>query len=295
MNREVLGHTVANLLSAAVVAESAARSGIRAMLIKGLSLEVHDLRQHRVSGDVDFLVEPGRTPDLVKVLVAGGWFERRAPLSASLLGTYSVTLVRDEWPTDVDVHSDYPGLLVGCERAFEVLWTHRRSAQAAGRPVWIPDLSSSVVLWALHCLRGSRVDPRHSSELRELVDDVLPRLGAEELAALGGRVLDLGADRSLLTIPAFAELVGPQQSTVDKCALDEWERKLAQVHGITPWLEVLRAAEPIRRPFIIWRAVWPCTRDVSLMDPLLVNTPIGRVRSRLRRMGRLIWRVYSRI
>ena len=52
-------------LVSAFAARVADQCGVRALLVKGLSLERHGLRQGHVSADVDLLVEPDKFEDLL--------------------------------------------------------------------------------------------------------------------------------------------------------------------------------------------------------------------------------------
>lgn len=70
MTREVLDHRAGNLLGAALVADRAARLGIRIVFVKGISLEFHRLRKNHISADVDVLVEQGRAMELVANLAS---------------------------------------------------------------------------------------------------------------------------------------------------------------------------------------------------------------------------------
>ncbi len=263
-------------------------------MIKGLSLEFHGLRTDRIAADVDVLVEPGKTVEFVKMLESEGWIERATPFGATRMTTHSVTLVRNGWPTDLDVHHQFPGLLVGPEKAFEALWGNRQAAAAAGTATWVPDRSSAIVLWAIHSLRDGGKEPRHRAELERLVGEVLPILTAGERDQLGHRIVELGADHVLREVPELAGLIGEGEGTPDAEASASWHRKVRQAQDVTPWLQVLREATLLERPAVVWRAVWPSAHDLRLLDEELVDTPVGRARSRFRRIARLVNRFLAR-
>lgn len=165
--------------------------------------------------------------------------------------------------------------------------------RAAGREIYIPDRASSVVLWALHCLRGAHADPRHSLELNDLVQDVLPSLSTCETTELRLRIAELGAGHPLLAVPGLTAIVGAVSSRVDGGASAVWERKVAQVRQATPWLQVIREARWVERPYLLRRAIWPSARDLRLMDPSLVDTCAGRCKSRWARFRRLVQRWWA--
>lgn len=223
-----------------------------------------------------------------------GWRARPRPSAAALTPDHSEALLNTNWPTDIDLHHQFPGLLAGPERAFEVLWEHREQMMVAGFPCWIPDRASSIVIWALHSLRGTHTQPRHAEELAQLVNDVLPKLSEAERLELADRIVELGADEPLRVVPEFAEIIGDRRGPQAPGALEAWLGKVAQAHEVTPWLQVLREARPADRPGLVLRALWPSAHDLRLTDELLVDTPLGRVQSRGRRAWRLVRRFVER-
>ena len=287
-----LTYPEANPLAAALVSRLAQKRGIRALVIKGLSLEHHGLRTGHISADVDVLVEAGRLDELVAAITATGWELRPTSTGDRLMTHHSVTLLNPAWPNDLDVHSTFPGMLAGPETCFEALWEHRVPTVLGGCPAWIPDRPSTMVIWALHSLRGSARQSRHASELAELVA-VVPSLTDSERAQLADRIVELGADRPLLEVPVLAQLVGDRQGLVADGAWDDWQGKVAQAHEASPWLQVLRETRPRDFPRVLCRAVWPTSHDLKLLDHTTVDTPLGRVRARGRRIGRLFRRMFG--
>jgi len=289
-----LDPAAANGLTAAMLLHLAAGLGVRAVLLKGLSLEYHGLRTNHSSSDVDILVEPMASSRLFDALQLAGWLTRSETVGDAMAPHHSRTLVNPGWPSDIDLHDEYPGLLVGSDRAFEALWLHRRRTTAAAQPVWITDFASSVAIWALHSLRGSAVQGRHAEELRQIREIVLPGLSVAERQELADRIVELGADEPLRVVPEFAEIIGDRRGPQAPGALEAWNAKVAQAHEATPWLQVLRDARPSERPWLLFRAVWPSAHDLRLLDESLVDTPWGRVQSRGRRAWRLVRRIVER-
>lgn len=287
-----LTYAEANPLAAALVSSLASDRGIRTLVIKGLSLEHHGLRPGHVSADVDVLVEPARFDDLLDAIADAGWRLRPTTTGDRLMTHHSVTFLNPAWPNDLDIHSTFPGMLAGPEASFEALWTHREQAVFGGFPCWIPDRPSAVVIWALHSLRGSQRQPRHASELRQLIP-VVTAMPPDEAARLADRIVDLGAVRPLHVVPELAALtVGRTAPEVDG-SWDAWVGKVAQAHEASPWLQVLRDARPVEWPRLLVTAVWPTRRDLLVLDPSAVDTTLGRVQARLRRIGRLVRRLFG--
>lgn len=289
-----LGTAEGNAVTAALLQATVMKLSVRAVLIKGLSLQSHGLRNGYVSSDVDLLVEPGRSDEIVRSLISAGWAARPLPTQGELITLHSNALSHPGWPNDIDLHHEFPGLLAGPERAFEVLWEHREQMMVAGFPCWIPDRASSIVIWALHSLRGTHTQPRHAEELAQLVNDVLPKLSDAERLELADRIVELGADEPLRVVPEFAEIIGDRQGPTTDAARKSWLRKVSLVEGASAWRLVINEARPAERPGLLLRAIWPSARDLRLTDEFLVDTPLGRVQSRGRRARRLVRRLVER-
>lgn len=278
-----LGLQEANELLAALASRVAAEAGLRALVIKGLSLGAHGLRTDRVSADVDVLLDGHQdAADLAQALASHGWTPRPSTFFSERTTIHSVTLRHDRWPNDLDVHGEFPGLP---EAAFEVLWSYRQPVTIAGQRCWMPDRWSSVVIWALHSLRSSSEQERHGRELATVVEAVLPGLSRYERDVLAGRIVGLGATAALLTTPGFAELLA--ERNVPVAANPDWERRLDQASQLTPWVQVLKESPARERPLVLWKALWPSVHDLRVMDPQLVDTPLGRLAARGRRFVKL--------
>lgn len=281
-----------NAFAAALCSDTAARLGVRALVIKGESLRHWELRTDRVSADADLLFADEADVDaVVAALTQHGWYRRPIGTSGAGLIGHSVTISHPRWPTSLDLHYRFPGLP---PVAFEALWERRVATRVAARAVWIPDRAGSIVVWALHSLRGAPDEPRHARELEALVGRIIPALTPQQRADLAAGVLVLGADHALREVPAFAALLGDRTADVDPDTTALWRRETERAHAATAWVQILREAPARQRPYLLCRALWPSRLDLTLMDPELVDTPVGRVRSRLRRVGRLARRVRDR-
>lgn len=283
-----------NALLAALVCVIAARNTIRLLVIKGVTLEALGLRPPRTSSDVDVLVDPADASPLVSILESLGWHERESTVGSDLHARHGVTLVHNEWPTDLDIHFEFPGMLAGAQRSFDVLWSGRAPLPMAGQVAWVPDRESSIVIWALHSLRGRQAQARHAEDLERLIASVLPSLPGADLQELADRALELGADAPLRVVPEFAEIIGDRQGPQASSTLEAWLAEVAQTHELSPWFQILRNAPRPARPQLLARAMWPSAHDLRLTDELLVDTPWGRVQSRGRRVWRLVRRVVER-
>lgn len=292
--REDLSVREAWEVSAALASHMAEKANLPALVIKGASLESHGLRGPYSSSDLDLLCRPSDVQTLTESLLAAGWQLRPAWSVGDLAPRHSVALIHQGWPIDVDLHSQFPGLLTGPTAAFEALWASRVRIVAAGGPIWVPDRSSSIVIWALHSLRGASTQLRHATELFELTSTVLPRLSEAERSRLANRIVELGADEPLSVVPEFAELIGGRRGRQMPSARAAWTAELAQTHEISPWIQVLRGSPMSAWPKLLVRAAWPSAHDLRLMDEALVDTPLGRVQSRGRRAWRLVRRIVER-
>lgn len=285
-----------NRLAAALVAQLAERENVRVLLIKGLSLEYHGLRTGRESADVDFLVEPGQLPALIAKLLHWGWQERPTTLLSQRFTTHSRTLLQPGWPNDLDLHAEFPGLLAGSAVAFEVLWRDRVRASIAGQPCWIPKRDASMVVWALHSLRGPVSSAREQLELTTLKSEIAT-LGAMQRQSLADTAAELGASEILQPhLDPSGTWLQPS-GAVDTDAWGSWKRKLqggAPTPSFAAWRQILVEARPAERPHLVFRAVWPSRADLLVSLPEIRDTAWGRGSARIARWGRGIRRVAVR-
>lgn len=272
----------ANHLAAVLASRVAAASGLRVVVIKGLALAEHALRADRVSADVDVLLDSHEAVgELAEALASHGWRPRPGTFGSARMTTHSLTLSHPRWPNDLDVLGEFPGL---SGPAFEAIWSTRK-AMLGGQRCWIPDPWSLVVIWALPSLRSSEEQPRHVTELADVVDGVLPTLSAFERNVLATRITQLGAAPAFGTTRGFDTLLAGRHLPSE--TNEAWQRTLEKTHSLTPWLQVLRDAPRRERPLVLWHALWPNAHDLRVMDPELVDTPLGRLIARARRWVKL--------
>jgi hypothetical protein len=133
----------------------AASLGVRALSIKGPAADFHGVRPPRVAADADVLIDPAGFGAVVERLRAAGWHERPKMAGTEGWVEHSITLIRDGWPCDLDLHDRFPGFLRPEVEVFESLWRDRVETDAAGRAVPIPSRDATILITALHSLRSS--------------------------------------------------------------------------------------------------------------------------------------------
>lgn len=276
----------ANFLAAAQVAELARRVGVRALLVKGFSLEYHGLRKGYPFSDTDVLVDPDRAEVMSNQLEAAGWVERPVSFLGSVMTKHSRSYIQDCWPNDIDLHVEYPGLLVDSRLAFETLWSRRVEIRLAGQPCWIPDRHASMVMWGLHSLRGMSREHRYQRELELLAAELESASRDGHLVELMELVVELRAD-PMFPLLAEAGSVIPTLPPPDPAALAEWKRKVTQATEVTPWLQVFRETPRRQRPALLWRALWLPAADLREAFPPTRDTPLARFGARIGRIKRL--------
>lgn len=260
--------------------------GIRLLALKGPTLTAHRLRPDHTSGDVDVLVDPVRFDEYIDALNRAGWDERPATFASSRFTLHSRSLIHPSWPCDLDIHHSFPGFLADPSDVFDLLWRRRVSIRIARQECAIPDRLGSLLILALHSLRGGTNQPRHRAELEHLVTTVrLTGIERDELGDLARRTgcaatLDevlprLGVDAAAPT----AELSSPE--------LQEWrERIAAGGYGTYFWFAALRKARARERAVIAVRAIWPSDHDLLVTHPETPDTVPAKLWARAQRYGR---------
>src|SRR5690606_19183788 len=106
--------------------------GIRVLHIKGSTVDpsIRPVAAH--GSDVDVIVDPRRTADMHRTLLAHGWevystFDEGSPFG------HAQTYWHQDWGY-IDLHRRFPGIGRDDGTAFEVLWRDRGTVTAAGRP-----------------------------------------------------------------------------------------------------------------------------------------------------------------
>lgn len=271
-------------LAHAWLQEAARARGIRVLFIKGPALHRQGLRSYRVSGDVDVLVEPARFDEFCAHLVAVGWEERESILLGELTTLHSKTYLRQGWPCDIDVHSHYPGFLGDASDVFEALWVRRTPLDFAHQPCLVPDRVAGVLILALHSLRGTAAQERHTNELQELLAIELTAAERTQLAELATAT---GSTETLQPVLHDLGVELPASADTRSSDLREWRARLdAGSLGAYQWFVAYRRSRGVGKVRILWRAFWPSDHDLLLSHPELPDAFFPKLRGRVARWGR---------
>lgn len=280
-----LGLDEANELLSAWAARRAEERGIRMMLIKGRALSDYGLRPPRISADVDVLVEPARFEEYCAAIVAAGWEEFPGTFASDAFTLHSRSFRRSGWPNSFDVHSSYPGFVIAAASAFDALWARRGALDFAHRTCPVPDRACSILILALHSLRGTDQQSRHRNELAGIRTLALTPDERVDLAAAARETGAAAALRDLL--PALGVPVEVSADDLRTPEYREWHRKTAEARGAAAsWLLLLHRSPWSRKPEVIWRAIWPSRADFAINHPEVPNRPLPQAWARLTRWGR---------
>lgn len=145
------GVSLAHALCQAVADDA----GVRALFLKGPTAGQQGLRSTtHVSGDVDVLCLPEDLAAMEAGLCARGWRLRPVSTAAREFTTHSVTYIHDSWPCDIDLHTNFPGMLADPSASFEALWSSREEHSFAGVPAMTPNRTAQFLVLLLHGLRS---------------------------------------------------------------------------------------------------------------------------------------------
>lgn len=263
---EVLPLSVAIDLAHALVKSASDAVGVRALFIKGPIANFHGVRRHRIPSDVDVLVHPDDLGALKAEMIRRGWVQRPESFAHRSFVTHSITLLHDEWPCDVDIHRSFPGFLLDEAAAFEVLWRRREQIELASTPVSGSDLTSSVIIAALHALRAMYLT-RHADEFSQALAAVRAQ---PDVSALISDILSLAEEiGATAPLTPFLEELGvavPAPESDDPKLL-EWQRNTRQLNRAASWLVAILEVRTRDRARYIWRAIFPSVEDLIIDHP----------------------------
>lgn len=255
----------ANELAHAMMARIGRDHGIRTLSIKGLVADRYGLRRPRVAADADVIVDPARFDEFCRLLRDYGWHLRVEREVPSLLGPHSVTLIRDDWPNDIDAHVRFPGFFADDQTVFERLWSTRSTMEVAHCEVTVPSRAASAVIAALHAVRYTK-SVRHAGELERvaelLVDDFSDAEREEflDVACVG---------RAQWVLRELFDLVGrPYEMDATPRQMQLWETNRATVEdgAAVSWLSTLRSVPLHRKPAVLARALWISREEIPRND-----------------------------
>lgn len=281
MNLHPLDPADAVSLLSGWLADALGRRRVRYLLIKGPSLEIHGLRPGRVSSDVDLLVSPHDVPAVMAVLKQSGWRERPTTFAQSLYTEHSVSLLHPSWPIDLDLHDSFPGFFEPPATVFDVLWGRRDVCRIADVPCAVPDRASSVLILALHSMRGLTSSDRHRVELEHLFE-VLSRapVNADVLLSLA---VQTGCDASL---EDFLQRLGIRfhPALRHEEALKDWEERVTSpFRSSHMWRRLLAHSRGKKRLAVVRHLIWPSAYDLDLQQGTLEGGRSRYMRARFKR------------
>lgn len=274
---------VAVPLATAVAVHVATSVGVRVLVIKGVSAEVHGLRQPRVSADVDVLVDPAGFGEVLGALSRAGWQPRPMYGVSAHLEPHSESLVHRQWPCDIDLHRRFPGFLASPQETFEALWEQRENVSVAGCEVAIPGREGAILVGALHAVRTVDGAERLRTEWDQIVHVIAGLSGKERdsLVALAHRT---GASGPLASTFARA---GIAIDVPDSPELRAWNaRRLAGPVFAGNLVAGLRGKSWRERAQLLRLALWPSADELRAVDPTLGDSRRAMVVVRARRWGR---------
>ncbi len=276
-------------LAYVLTARAAEQVGARLLAIKGLVPAAHGLRPARVPADVDVLVEPAGFPAFVEQLQACGWWIRMGEFTDFPAPHHSVTYIHDRWPCDIDAHHRFPGFLAPPEQVFDALWERRQLLPVAGRRVPMTDWAGSVAVMALHSVRSTPDNPRHTDELRHLLD-LTPTWTRQQRQDLARLAVATGCVQSLDAVwPRLGVPIDPTAETVPAGDLAEWRRKLdGRIPGTRVWLRYLRGGGPRQVVTRLGTALWPPEAMMRSSRQIPEGNP-ALFRARVARLARAVW------
>lgn len=256
----------ANELAQALLAHTAREAGIRTLAIKGLVADRYELRPPRVAADADVWVDPGRFSEFCALLTARGWHLRVEREVPSLLGAHSVTMIRDDWPNDLDIHIRFPGFFADDAIVFNRLWETRGEMEIAHISVPVPSRAASAVIAALHSVRYTK-SVRHSGELERVAELLETEFTDVERAEF----IDVArAGRAQWVLRELFERIGePYKTDADSKQRQLWNLNRATIEdgAAVSWLSELREAALHRKPAVLFRALWISRADIPRNDP----------------------------
>ena len=247
-------------LAHAAVQALAEDAGVDVLHIKGPA--VHPgLRTHTRSGsDVDVIVRPSGVEHLMAVLAAHGWRVETTFDSGSAFD-HAANLFHEHWGM-LDVHRHYPGMDRDPARAFDRLWTSRRSVDLAHVPCAVPEpLAQSLVL-LLHAARTPQGDGGHPDVAPNWTDRTpQERDRIRALAAETGATVALAAATGTL-----AEHHGDPEAAVWEVfvhggdRLDEWGARFRAARGPRAKASVAVRSVQVNRYYLGQRLGHPPSR-----------------------------------
>jgi hypothetical protein len=270
-------------LATALSAHVARRTGARVLFIKGPVAELQGLRAPHASLDVDVLVEPDRADAFIAGLRELGWHDRPGYRPLPLSGGHAMTLIHDEWPCDIDVHYYWPGFAASNAEVFEALWSRRVQVPIAGHPVDAPSRADSMLVLALHALRGDR-SSSGTRAFRQLVGRAHTAFDEQERPLVLDAAIELGATATAAPFLTELGFAAPSEVQSEEAVL--WRIRSQVSSGTADWLIELRRTPWWRRPKVLVEAIFPSPARLRMLHPEVGPGTTAAVRAWWRRLGK---------
>ncbi|WP_223945479.1 nucleotidyltransferase family protein [Arthrobacter sp. StoSoilB20] len=277
---------VATPLAYALVDRIATVHGVRVLAIKGPLLEKLGLRTHKISTDADILVEPAKMSEFCEILARHGWNDRDVRFSPSILEPHSRTLIHEKWPSDIDVHSYFPGFFGPAGEVFDLLWETRTQVELANVRVNTASREANAVIALLHLHRNSPNVEEHRQH-----DEIMTALRADKVpaqAAALSLLADVGRFRSILERELRELGVGGTFDDLTPQEQSRWEinRQTSSEATTGSWLYAITVAGWKSKIKVFFRAIYP-SNDELRKDPGMAESDSSRlVAARVRRLAR---------
>lgn len=220
-------------------------AGVRSLVIKGPAFSELGVRAERQSSDIDLLIHPDDRAGATATLVRAGWSIISYWFPPALDDViYSTTFRHQRFPTPLDLHHCFSGLLQDAGTTFEALWQQRTTVQVAHQGVVTVGRDHALVLEALNAMKLLPAERRMGA-----VERVVDTAGGGDPADVAAAAESVGARHT--ADPLITALGGPAPSSPPPPGLEQWLRRGARNSGRRLIVDLL-----VRAPWQIPRVVW---------------------------------------
>lgn len=271
-------------LTHAAVQAVADLAGVDLLHVKGPALDPSLVFEGRRSTDADVLVRPSQVSSFLTALQRHG-FRLVTGFASGSVFEHAANHHSEAWGY-CDVHRSFPGLGIGAEAAFELLWADRIDIEVAHRPCAAPALLDQALLLTLHGARGEGSDRSHSD-----IEIAFTSAGEERQQALRDRARGLGADLALAA--AIGELhlhrADPRHDLWAYYAhggtrAQEWRARLRAARGPGAKVRLLARGLGVNREYLAMTLGHePSRGEVARAVVRRYATAVGQLRPRRRR------------
>ena len=232
-------------LIAALVDDRARRAGLRVLFVKGPFFAALGVRPPKTSLDLDVILHPDDMGSFVRLLTGEGWRLRDDLRAVLPFEEHSVTLLHGFWPSSVDAHRYWPGLLGDPRAAFERLWERHEEVTLSTGRFAVPQWTDAAVLQAVNEIRGGL---SRASGVRDVAQLAREKLGPGAGPIMARQCRELRAE---LSAGPMLELLGETVTipSPPPPGYREWLRRIdAEDRSATAWILRMRDEPPWRWP-----------------------------------------------